>query len=260
MYSSLPDRRGASSSKSGRYGSIVKGRKPIGWLFTTWQSPHAKMALRAVVGVLVVFITQAVFTATKFARTLVRPRGAKSPTQGGNARRRRGLFAGRRFHPVIPTLRAGRGGARLHERPDELPLAELGFAHDVGRDNERQLRDVRRDELHRGRGAPAAPDHAREIHVGVDIGGTTSTPCRPSATASCTCCTQFGEGRLRQRHRHGADARGPAGVGALRPPLGAVDRRPRARRPGGQGRRGARRLAARRTRMAAGRTSTCSSA
>ena len=50
-----------------------------------------------------------------------------------------GLFAGLRFHPVIPMLRAGEYLVRdFTSGPDERPLAELGFAHDVGRYNERR--------------------------------------------------------------------------------------------------------------------------
>ena len=154
-------------------------------------------------------------------------------------------------HPYAARRRIPR--ARLHERAGRASAGGAGLCARRRAVQRAAARDVRRDELHRGRGLcrraqardPRRRRHRRRRqHAGAHLLRRRGALLR----------VQFGEGRLRQRHRHGADARGPAGVGALRPPLGAVDRRPRGR-PGGQGRRGARLAwrAAREWRLAAAR-------
>ena len=98
-----------------------------------------------------------------------------------------GLFAGLRFHPVIPTLRAGEYLVRdFTSGPDERPLAELGFAHDVGRYNER--RPAMYDATNSIAVAGFADAHKREIHVGVDIGGAVNTPVHAFCDGVVHCC------------------------------------------------------------------------
>ena len=98
-----------------------------------------------------------------------------------------GLFAGLRFHPVIPTLRAGEYLVRdFTSGPDERPLAELGFAHDVGRYNER--RPAMYDATNSIEVAGFADAHKREIHVGVDIGGAVNTPVHAFCDGVVHCC------------------------------------------------------------------------
>ena len=130
------------------------------------------------------------------------PRGSELASErellGSPPRRRRrpapkmlvdgsGLFAGLRFHPVIPTLRAGEYLVRdFTSGPDERPLAELGFTHDVGRYNER--RPAMYDATNSIEVAGFADAHKREIHVGVDIGGAVNTPVHAFCDGVVHCC------------------------------------------------------------------------
>lgn len=82
-----------------------------------------------------------------------------------------GLFTGLQFHPVVPSLTKDNYIVRDLTLGPPPPLADTGFAHDVGRYNERRPAMYTTDLF----GATAADD-IRDIHVGVDIGGSVGTP------------------------------------------------------------------------------------
>ena len=87
-----------------------------------------------------------------------------------------GLFAGEVFAPLVPTLVAGSYIVRdfTHGVPPP-PLAATGFLHDVGRYDERRPNMYKTD-LFGSTDPHSRGEGARDIHVGIDIGGPVGMP------------------------------------------------------------------------------------
>ena len=85
-----------------------------------------------------------------------------------------GLFAGLHFAPLVPSLSSAPYLVRDFTKGLEgLPtLAEAGYVHDVGRYNERRRAMYTSDLF--GSADPWA-DTVRDIHIGVDVGGSVGT-------------------------------------------------------------------------------------
>ena len=109
----------------------------------------------------------------------------------------RGLFAGAIFSPIIPALydkdTMSPNPASYMVRDftsgmSGLPtLEETGFAHDVGRYNERRLAMYETDLF--GASDPWANEgDARDIHVGIDVGGPAGTAVHAAASGVIHSC------------------------------------------------------------------------
>jgi len=98
----------------------------------------------------------------------------KTPEVAGS-----GLFAGLLFHPVIKELAPGNYLVRDFTKGMDsvADLEETGYAYDVGRYNERR-RAMYTTELFGEQDPWAAKESAaaRDIHIGLDIGGPAGTP------------------------------------------------------------------------------------
>jgi len=88
-----------------------------------------------------------------------------------------GLFAGLRFAPLVPALFSSPFLVRDFTAGLEgLPsLAEAGYAHDVGRYNERRRSMYTTDLFDVDPQGGTSAVSSRDIHVGVDVGGAVGT-------------------------------------------------------------------------------------
>jgi len=168
----------------------------------------------------------------------------KTPEVAGS-----GLFAGLLFHPVIKELAPGNYLVRdfTNGMDSVAELETTGYAYDVGRYNERR-RAMYTTELFGELDPWAAKESAaaRDIHIGLDIGGPAGTPVHafaPGAVHSagynpakgdyghgakgrsqlltpydllltCTCARRPARGS----HSHRTYAGWPPGVGVARTP------------------------------------------
>ncbi|KAL1500337.1 hypothetical protein AB1Y20_013001 [Prymnesium parvum] len=101
----------------------------------------------------------------------------------------RGPFAGIDFAPIVPGLyRAPYLVRDFTQGLEALPaLADTGYAHDVGRYNERRRAMYTSDLF--GQADPwAKPAEVREIHIGVDVGGPVGTPVHSIADCTVHSC------------------------------------------------------------------------
>ena len=94
-----------------------------------------------------------------------------------------GLFSGLQFSPVVPSLQPDNYLVRDFTRglAAWTPLCETGHTHDIGRYNER--RPAMYEEA-----MFSSTEGAREIHIGVDIGSTVSTPVHCIADGRVHSC------------------------------------------------------------------------